>query len=81
VLLRRAATSITSTSTTTTASGLDYFCGTKHFLEYVEFLYYLKKYKYKDYLTSDTSPTRWDIKEVFEANSRMSNRIWDKLDK
>ena len=59
----------------------DYFCGTKHFLEYVEFLYYLKKYKYKDYLTSDTSPTRWDIKEVFEANSRMTNRIWNKLDK
>ncbi len=59
----------------------DYFCGTKHFLEYVEFLYYLKKYKYKDYLTSDTSPTRWDIKEVFEANSRMSNKIWVKLDK
>ena len=22
-----------------------------------------------------------DIKEVFEANSRMSNRIWDKLDR
>jgi len=59
----------------------DYFCGTKHFLEYVEFLYYLKKYKYKDYLTSDTSPTRWGIREVFEANSRMSNRIWDKLDR
>ena len=58
----------------------DYFCGTKHFLEYVEFLYYLKKYKYKDYLTSDTSPTRWDIKAVFEANSRMSNKIWQKLD-
>ena len=54
----------------------DYFCGTKHFLEYVEFLYYLKKYGYNDYLTSDTSPTRWDIKGTFEANSRLSNRIW-----
>jgi len=58
----------------------DYFCGTKHFLEYVEFLYYLKKYKYKDYLTSDTSPTRWDIKGTFEANSRISNKIWQRLD-
>jgi sugar phosphate isomerase/epimerase len=54
----------------------DYFCGTKHFLEYVEFLYYLKKYGYNDYLTSDTSPTRWDIVGTFEANSRISNRIW-----
>jgi xylose isomerase len=58
----------------------DYFCGTKHFLEYVEFLYYLKKDGYNDYLTSDTSPTRWDIKGTFEANSRLSNRIWNLLE-
>lgn len=58
----------------------DYFCGTKHFLEYVEFLYYLKRYGYTGYLTSDTSPTRWDIKGTFEANSRMTNRIWKLLD-
>ncbi len=54
----------------------DYFCGTKHFLEYVEFLYYLKRYGYSDYLTSDTSPTRWDIVGTFEVNSRLSNKIW-----
>ena len=58
----------------------DYFCGTKHFLEYVEFLYYLKKYGYNDYLTSDTSPTRWDVQGTFEANSRLTNRIWNLLD-
>jgi xylose isomerase len=58
----------------------DYFCGTKHFLEYVEFLYYLKKYKYNDYLTSDTSPTRWDIKGVFEANSRLTRKLWSRLE-
>jgi len=58
----------------------DYFCGTKHFLEYVEFLYYLKKYQYNDYFTSDTSPTRWDIKGTFEANSRLTNKIWNLLD-
>ena len=59
----------------------DYFCGTKHFLEYVEFLFYLKKYGYNDYLTSDTSPTRWDIRGTFEANSRMTNKIWKLLDR
>jgi xylose isomerase len=58
----------------------DYFCGTKHLLEYVEFLYYLRKYGYNDYLTSDTSPTRWDIIGTFEANSRISNRIWERLE-
>jgi xylose isomerase len=46
----------------------------------VEFLYYLKRYGYTGYLTSDTSPTRWDIKGTFEANSRMTRRIWKLLD-
>jgi xylose isomerase len=58
----------------------DYFCGTKHFLEYVEFLYYLKKYKYSDYFTSDTSPTRWEIKGTFEANSRLTGKLWNLLE-
>lgn len=59
----------------------DYFCGTKHYLDYVEFLYYLKKYNYNDYLTSDTSPTRWDIKGTFEANSRVTLKIWEMFDR
>lgn len=58
----------------------DYFCGTKHYLEYLEFLYYLKKFGYSDYLTSDTSPTRWDVRKTFEANSRLTNKIWKALD-
>ncbi len=57
----------------------DYMVGTKHFLDYVEFLFYLQEYHYEDYLTSDTSPTRWNIKETFEANARMTNKIWDRL--
>lgn len=58
----------------------DYFCGTRNFLDYVEFLYYLKKYGYNDYFTSDTSPTRWDIRGTFEANSRITLKIWNLLD-
>jgi len=58
----------------------DYFCGTKHFLEYVEFLYYLRRCGYDDYLTSDTSPTRWDIKRTFEANARLTNSVWTMLE-
>ncbi len=41
----------------------DYMVASKHFLEYIEFIYYLQEYKYSDYLTSDTSPTRMDPKE------------------
>ncbi len=58
----------------------DYFCGTKHYLEYVEFLYYLRRYGYDDYLTSDTSPTRWDIRRTFEANARLTNAVWNMLE-
>jgi len=58
----------------------DYFCGSKHLLEYAEFLYYLKKYGYNDYLTSDTSPTRWNILETFAINARITNKLWELLD-
>jgi len=59
----------------------DYFCGTKHYLEYVELLAYLKRSKYDGWFTSDTSPTRWDAARTFEANARLTNRIWDLLDR
>jgi len=59
----------------------DYMVGTKHFLDYVEFLYYLQEYNYDDYITSDTSPTRWNIKGTFDANARMTNKIWNLLSK
>jgi xylose isomerase len=54
--------------------------GTHNFLEYVEFLFYLQEYGYSDFLTSDTSPTRWDIRGTFEVNTRMSRKIWALLD-
>ena len=59
----------------------DYFVATHHFLSYVEFLYYLQEYRYNDYFTSDTSPTRWDIRGTFETNARITNRIYDLLDR
>jgi xylose isomerase len=58
----------------------DYFCGSKHLLEYAEFLYYLKRYGYNDYLTSDTSPTRWNIVETFAINARITNKLWQLLE-
>lgn len=57
----------------------DYPVCTKNFLSYVEFLFYLQKYNYTDFITSDTSPTRWDIKETFEMNTRLTNKIWSLL--
>ena len=57
----------------------DYFCGTKHFLAYAEFLWYLRRYNYDDFLTSDTSPTRWDIAGTFAANNRITAKLWTLL--
>ncbi|GIK71754.1 MAG: xylose isomerase [Chloroflexota bacterium] len=58
----------------------DYFCGAKHILEYAEFIYYARRYNYQDYFTSDTSPTRWDICATFEANGRITNKLWRLFD-
>ena len=30
-------------------------------------------------MTSDTSPTRWDIRGTFEMNARVTKKLWDRL--
>ena len=57
----------------------DYPAATHNFLEYVEFLFYLQEFGYKDYLTTDASPTRWDIVGFFDANTRFTQKIWTRL--
>jgi xylose isomerase len=59
----------------------DFFCGSRHMIEYMEFIYYLRRIGYDDYLTSDTSPTRLAIAETFEANSRVTNKLWNLFDR
>lgn len=58
----------------------DYFAGSKHYIEFVEFLYYLKKFGYSGFITSDSNPTRYGIKDTFEANNRITTAIWKALD-
>jgi len=57
----------------------DYMAGTHHLLAYIEFLYYLQEYEYDDFLTSDTSPTRWDIAGTFAVNTRLTQKLWNRL--
>lgn len=57
----------------------DLIAGSHHLLDYMEFLYYLIEFHYADYLTSDSSPTRLDVKETFAANARITNKIWARL--
>jgi len=54
----------------------DYFPGSRHFLEYVELLAYLRRLGYSGWLTSDSSPTRWEAKAFFEAGARVTDGIW-----
>lgn len=58
----------------------DLMAGSHHLLDYIEFIYYLQEYHYEDFLTSDTSPTRWDIAETFAGNVRITNKIWARLE-
>ncbi len=57
----------------------DYMVAAHNFVDYVEFLYYVQEVGYMDFMTSDASPTRWDIIGFFEANTRVSQKIWDRL--
>ena len=58
----------------------DYMVGSKHFLTFVEFIYYLQRFGYTDYITADASPTRWDVKRFFEVNARWTEKIWRLLE-
>lgn len=53
----------------------DYFTASKHVIEYLEFVYYLRKFGYDGYLVSDTSPTRTGIRSTFEANVRITEKF------
>ena len=59
----------------------DFFTGSHTLLEYVEFVYYMKELGYDDYVTSDTHPTRWDMKRMFAINARLTDKIWNLLDR
>jgi len=57
----------------------DLMAGTCNLWSYVEVLYYLKRYRYNGWITSDTSPVRIDPVECFAFNIRITDRIWDWL--
>jgi xylose isomerase len=58
----------------------DYMAASHNFLEYAEFLFYLQEHGYQDFLTSDASPTRWDIVGFFDATTRLTRKMWALLE-
>lgn len=59
----------------------DFFTGSHTLLEYIEFVFYAKQFGYDDFMTSDTHPTRWDMKKMFGINARLTDKIWKLLDR
>jgi xylose isomerase len=58
----------------------DFFCGSHTLLEYIEFIYYVMKFGYDRYMTSDTHPTRWNIQEMFAANVRLTRKVMELIE-
>ncbi len=58
----------------------DFFSGSRNLMSYIEFIFYLKRYGYQDWLTSDASPTRVDIVKMFETNVRITNKLSARID-
>ncbi len=50
--------------------------GSRHYWQWVEFLYCLRKDGYDGWITSDAFPVRQDADELFAANIRISEKIW-----
>ncbi len=57
----------------------DLLAGSRHLWQWAEFLYYLKEDGYQGWITADVFPVRQDAAELFAANVRLTNRIWNWL--
>ncbi|MDR1935225.1 MAG: sugar phosphate isomerase/epimerase [Candidatus Accumulibacter sp.] len=55
----------------------DLIGGSRHFLNYVELLFWAKEYGYEKYFTTDASPRTCDIVDFFERHAEVSLGIWN----
>lgn len=60
-----------------TKADWDLVGGSRHFLNYVELLFWAKEYGYNKYFTSDASPRIFDIIKFFERHAEVSLGIWN----
>ena len=58
----------------------DIIAGSQKFWQLVEFLFYAKDSDYRGWFTADVWPLRQDAAEVFGANIRVADRIWNWLE-
>lgn len=60
-----------------TKADWDLIGGSRHFLNYVELLFWAKEYGYNKYFTTDASPRVYDIVDFFERHAEISLGIWN----
>jgi xylose isomerase len=59
-----------------TKADWDLVGGSRHFLNYVELLFWAKEYGYDKYFTTDASPRIFDTVNFFERHAEVSLGIW-----
>ena len=59
-----------------TKADWDLIGGSRHFLNYVELLFWAKEYGYNKYFTTDASPRIYDVIDFFERHAEISQGIW-----
>lgn len=60
-----------------TKADWDLVGGSRHFLNYVELLFWAKEYGYDKYFTTDASPRIYNIIDFFERHAEISLGIWN----
>ena len=59
----------------------DLIGGSRHFLSYVELMFWAKEYGYDKYFTTDASPRVFDVIQFFERHGEISAGIWNLVNK
>jgi xylose isomerase len=64
-----------------TKADWDLVGGSRHFLNYVELLFWAKEYGYDKYFTTDASPRIFDVVDFFERHAEVSLGVWNLVNK
>ena len=67
-----------------TKADWDLIGAARHFLHYIELMFYAREYKYNKYFTTDASPRIFDRVEFFNRHSEVTKGAWElagKLDR
>lgn len=60
-----------------TKADWDLIGASRHFLHYVEFMFWAQEYGYDKYYTTDASPRIFDVLDFFNAHSQVTSGVYD----